>query len=498
MYSQEYFLTTRSKKLLGLDNISLEDIKAKPQEKIGFKNFIKKAWKIVEPGRDFVDNWHIGAIAEHLEALSRGDIKKLLINVPPGHMKSLLVGVFYPAWDWAEVEPTRRSIFSAYQGNLAIRDSVKCRRIVQSNWYQTMYPHIRLTGDVNLKTRFENSYTGFRMCTSPKGVGTGERADIIAVDDPHKVTEAESEASRESTVSWWKEEMSTRGSTPTSAKFIVIMQRVHHKDVSAWAIDNGYEHLCLPGEFEPSRKCITSVGWEDPRKEEGEPLWKEMFPVEVLQDLKQTLGSYGYAGQIQQSPTPREGGIIKDSFWNYCLVPPKCSFTVWAWDTAFKTSNQNDPSAGVLLGRTKNGYYVLDVFCDRLEYPELKRKIIQLQDRDKANAVIIEDAASGQSLIQELRRTTSLPLIAKKADKDKITRVTAIAPTVESGKVFLPHAKPWVVDFVMECSQFPNGAHDDRLDAFCRALNYASTSEINVKPKTTGQKRRSYNLTQAR
>ena len=432
-------------------------------------------------------------MCEHLEAIALGKIQRLLINIPPGFMKSASVCVFFPAWDWAEVNHSRRFIFSSYQAGLAIRDSVKCRRIIQSDWYKERYPYIELTGDVNLKTRFENTHTGFRLSTSPGGLGTGERADIIATDDPHKVGEAESDVVRKGTLDWWSEEMSTRGSD-RHAKFIIIMQRVHHEDLSAWAINAGYEHLCLPGEYDPERKCQTSVGWSDPRTTPNQPLWEERFPREELQQLKTTLGAYAYAAQVQQLPTPREGGILKEQYWQYYLTPPPCYYSVWSWDTAFKTGNQNDYSAGLLMGIWNNSYYVLDLFCDRLEYPDLRRRIISLFDRDRPNAVLVEDKASGMSLIQELKRSTRLPIIPQKVDRDKIARINAIAPTIEAGQVYLPHTAPWLADFLIETSQFPMSSHDDRIDAFSQAVSYLVKSQGNYSVATTGKKRKSFGL----
>ena len=406
-------------------------------------------------------------------------------------MKSSSVCVFFPAWDWAEVQSDRRSIFSSYQANLAIRDSVKCRRLIQSQWYKERYPHISLMGDVNLKTRFENTHTGFRLATSPGGAGTGERADIIAVDDPHKVGEAESDNVRNSTLDWWSEEMSTRGSDRDS-KFIIIMQRVHHQDLSAWAINAGYEHLCLPGEYDLTRSCTTSIGWSDPRNEPGQPLWSDRFPPEELHKLKTTLGSYAYASQVQQLPTPREGGILKEQYWQYYLAAPPCHFKIWSWDTAFKKGKQNDYSAGILMGVSGNNFYVLDVFCDRLEFPELKRLIVALQTRDRAQAVLIENAASGQSLIQELKRETTLPVIPQKVDRDKVARVNAIAPLIEAGRVHLPHTSPWLADFLIETAGFPNSAHDDKVDALSQGINYLATKTTDTGAiATTGKKRKS-------
>ena len=448
------------------------EVKSKTLPPLSLVEFIKEFWSVVEPSVKYQHSWHIEAIALHLEATTRGEIRKLVVNIPPGFMKSMLVGVFFPAWVWGEIDPSIRWLFSSYSGTLSTRDSIKCRRIIQSSSYRQRYPQVRLSPDANLKTYFDNTATGFRQASSTGAVGTGTRARYIITDDPHKVSEAESDKIRSSVVSWWAEEMSTRGDDPQKAVHIIVMQRVHFADVAGWALDNGYEHLCLPGEYDPTRHCVTSINWSDPRSSEGEPLWGDRFSTIELQKLKSTLGSYAYAAQIQQLPTPREGGILKGRWWRYTEVPRVFSRLVWSWDTAFKTSNFNDPTVGLLLGEFGQGYFVCDVFCDRLEYPELKRMVVALYERSRSDAVVVEDKASGQSLIQELQRTTKLPIIPQKVDSDKIARVNAIAPLIESGRVFLPESAPWLADFLTETSQFPNSAHDDQVDALTQALAY--------------------------
>ena len=193
--------------------------------------------------------------------------------------------------------------------------------------------------------------------------------------------------------------------------------------------------------------------------------------VEVI-EAKTTLGEYLFAGRHQQSPFPLGGGIFKDKWWQYYSEVPKLDRVIWAWDTAFKIKTQNDYSAGICVGVGKDGYYVLDLICDRLEYPDLKRRVVAAYNKLRSSAVLVEDKASGQSLIQELKRDTRLPVLPIKVDSDKMARATAITPTIEAGKVFLPEGADWVADFLGELSAFPNGAHDDRVDAIGMALRY--------------------------
>src|SRR5437764_12448684 len=256
------------------------------------REFVRQAWPIVEPSTPFVPGWHIDAIIEHLEAVTRGQIRNLLINVPPRHMKSLLVSVFWPAWEWIRW-PERRWLFSSYAAQLSIRDSVMCRRLIESPWYQTRWQHVFcLTGDQNTKGRFDNNRSGYRLATSVGGAATGEGGDHIITDDAHNVQEAKSDSIRKSTLDWFDVVMSTRVNDPKTAGKVVVMQRCHQQDLSGHLIEQGgWEHLCLPAEYE-GPPCVTTIGWSDPRKEPGELLWPAQFGAPEIEDLKRSLGSY--------------------------------------------------------------------------------------------------------------------------------------------------------------------------------------------------------------
>src|SRR3954471_1986287 len=238
-----------------------------------FREFVLQAWPIIEPSTPFVPGWHIDAIVEHLEAVSYGQIRNLLINVPPRHMKSLLVSVLWPAWEWIGW-PQRRWLYSSYAAQLSMRDSVKCRRLIESPWYQERWgDRFALTGDQNTKGRFENNRSGYRLSTSVGGAATGEGGDRVVCDDPHNVQEAESDSVRKGTLDWWDVVMSTRVNDPRSAAKVVVMQRCHQRDLSGHLLEQGgWEHLYLPAEYKNAQQ-VTSIGFSDPRQEHWELLW---------------------------------------------------------------------------------------------------------------------------------------------------------------------------------------------------------------------------------
>jgi len=304
------------------------------------------------------------AICDHLEAVYSGEINRLLINVPPGFSKSLLTSVFFPSWCWAN-DPHYRFLCASHSQNLAIRDSTKMRRLVQSDWYQDRWgKEVILTGDQNAKTKFENTKAGFREAVAAGSI-TGSRGDIVIIDDPHSVESAASEAMRATTADWFLEALPTRLNNPAESAIIVIMQRLNQDDVSGIILDKqlGYEHLCLPMEFESDRKCYTSIGFEDPRTEEGELLFPERFPQEVVERDKRVMGSYAAAGQFQQRPAPRGGGIIKRDDWllwnddeaaihgvKDASTYPVMDYIVASLDTAYTEKQENDASYLTIWG----------------------------------------------------------------------------------------------------------------------------------------------------
>lgn len=436
--------------------------------------FARQAWHVVEPSTPFVAGWHIDAICEHLEAVTRGEIRNLVINMPPRHMKSMLVSVFWPTWEWA-TRPERRWLFASYAQSLSTRDSLKCRRIIESPWYQRNWGRVYgLTTDQNVKQRFDNTATGYRIAASVGSAITGEGADRLVSDDPHSVREAESEAVRERTLSWWDEVMSTRGNDPRTATRVIVMQRVHESDLSGHVLaQGGYEHLCLPAEYEPRASIETGIGWRDPRTVEGELLWPERFGPDELADLKVRLGSYAAAGQLQQRPSPAEGGRVKRGWWQRYTVPPaRFDEVIQSWDMAFKDLKTSDFVVGQVWGRVGAECYLLDQIRGRLDFPATVQAVRDLKAKWPATgALLVEDKANGTAVIATLK--SKVPgLIAVNPEGGKQSRIAAVAPFIEAGNVRIPEPEraPWVGDYVEEHAQFPNGAHDDQVDATSQAL----------------------------
>lgn len=331
--------------------------------------FVKQAWHVVEPGNPYVHGWHIDAICMHLEAVADGEINRLLINVPPGCMKSLLVSVFFPSWQWTR-HPTLRFICTSHSQNLALRDSTKMRRLIESDWYQERWgDKVILTSDQNAKSKFENSMFGFREAVAFTSM-TGVRGDVVVIDDPHSVDSAASDQMRETTVTTFLEAVPTRLVNPISSAIIVIMQRLQEADVSGVILEKnlGYTHLMLPMEFDSSRKCETEIGFEDPRTEDGELLFEKRFPREVVERDKAVMGPWATAGQFQQAPAPRGGGVIPREYWKLwdddearaqglksAKQFPPFDYVLASIDTAYGLKEENDFSALTLWGIFQRG-----------------------------------------------------------------------------------------------------------------------------------------------
>ena len=461
------------------------------------REFVRQAWAVIEPSTPFVPSWHIDAIIEHLEAISLGQIRNLLINVPPRHMKSLLVSVLWPAWEWIRW-PERRFLYSSYAAQLSIRDSVKCRRLIESPWYQDRWgDRFALTGDQNTKGRFENDRSGYRLSTSVGGAATGEGGDRVVCDDPHNVQEAESDSVRKATLDWWDVVMSTRVNDPRSAAKVVVMQRCHQLDLSGHLLEQGgWEHLRLPAEYEKPG-CSTSIGWSDPRTEQDELLWPERFGPEELESLKRSLGSYAAAGQLQQRPSPAGGGMFKRHWFRFFQprgmnlppvvvslpdgtqmsitaieLPHRVDESLQSWDCAFKDLDTSDYVVGQVWGRLGSMFFLGDQVRARMDCPATAHAVRQLTAKWPGTiAKLIEDKANGSAVIQMLAR--EIPgLLPVNPEGGKVARAAAVSPLIEAGNIYLPHPAwaPWVNDFIEECAAFPNGAHDDQVDAMTQAL----------------------------
>lgn len=450
-----------------------------------FAYFVKRAWRHVIPDR-LQWNWHMDAIADHLQALARGGIpsNRLLINVPPGASKSTLVGIMYPAWLWGPGgQPWHRYIGVAHEQGLAVRDNRLTRELVSSEWYQRLWP-ITFKSDQNEKLYFENDRRGFRQASSISGI-TGRRGHTIGIDDPHTPEKAHSQADRERALRIMSETIPLRLNNPQTSAIVVVMQRLHERDVSGFLLSEGlgYEHLLIPMEFEPERRVHTCIGWTDPRQNAGDLMFPERFPQSVIDRDRKALGQYAWAGQMQQRPAPAGGGIFNAEWWQYYTAPPGLEYRTIYADTAQKTGQQNDWSVFQLWGRSRTGQAVcLDMIRGKWEAPELLVQARAFWSKHRSGpapirAMKVEDKVSGTGLIQTLRRE-GVPVLPIQRDRDKVTRAHDAAPMIESGNVLLPRDAPWLSDFLAEAAAFPNGAHDDMLDPMMDAV-----SDMLHKPK---------------
>ena len=495
--------------------------------------FVREAWPILEPGTPYVPNWHIDAICEHLEAVTAGEIGRLIINIPPRHMKSLAVTVFWPCWEWLS-HPHRRFLFSSYAQVLSTRDSLKCRRLISQPGFadprvpaseRTLIERVgymglvamlaaardeepwALTGDQSTKQRFENTATGFRIATSVGGSATGEGGDRVVVDDPQKADEAQSDVMRESVLEWWDQTMSTRLNDPKTGAFVIVMQRLHETDLTGHVLAQGvYEHLCLPAEYEPSHPFVWP---EDPRVEEGALLWGAHVDRPSLEQMRRSLGSYGSAGQLQQRPAPDEGGILKRAWWRWWdgkrATAPHFEELVQSWDMSFGDNEEATSSfvVGQLWGRFGADKYLIRQTRARMEFTEsvaAVREMTTWADREyparAGHSKLVEDKANGPAIISTLRR--EIPgMIGVNPRGDKIARARSVAPQVEAGNVYLPGAANakhsdydpsstprWVRALVDECASFPAAAHDDQVDALSQALHRMADTGTGVLPGT--------------
>jgi predicted phage terminase large subunit-like protein len=591
-------------------------------KKGGLRYFMPLAWPHIEGSKQFIPNWHIDAIADHLQAVSRGEIRRLAISMPPRHFKSSAV-VMWLAWDWIEA-PWRQFLFSSYAHNLSIRDGVRSRRIIQSGWYRNTFgDSFKLVGDQNTKIRFDNDKQGYRIATSVDGQLTGEGGDIIVCfsggtqvetpdgpvtiehiyrngigpyvrsydflkkkrcwgrvtsvtrnpgrplvrinttggrflrvtedhlvfvvgrgftpaaflrpgeeviqisdrerdyvrsvarepsemfvydlkieeyrclfangvlahncDDPNNVREAESEAIREATNQWWDESMSTRLNS-ANGSFVLIQQRVHQRDLTGHIMSrerDRWTYLCLPARYEPDHPYVF-LG--DKRTEAGEPLWKARFNDEYLKDLETSLGSYAGAAQLQQRPSPREGGMFKRAWFQVVdAVPAEKEDTVRRWDlaaTADTVSSDPDYTAHVRMTKLRDGRYVIE-HADRMRVSsgqvEAAMKAMASQDGPRVRIVIPQDPGqAGVAQVNYLTRQLAGYVIrAEKESGAKDVRANPFAAQCEAGNVLLLRGQ-WNDAFLEELTMFPNGAHDDFVDAAAGAFNALTSANIGL------------------
>lgn len=487
-----------------------------------FASFVREAWPIVDPA-PLLWGIHLDAMCLHLQAVAEGRIQRLLINVPPGCAKSMIVSVLWPAWRWAR-SPKWQLLGASYEAGLATRDATKARELMRSAWYRERFAtDWGFTGDQNVKTYYKNTKGGHRLALGVGGKGTGYRGDCLIIDDPLSALDALSEAKRKEVITWKTETMSSRFNRLEVAEEVLIMQRLHEGDLSGYLLKEApdeWVHVRLPSEYEPRQKCRTTAlpkpppgtldtaekriewmreakpepFWEDPREEKGDLLFPELFPRHVLAKAKTSggMGAIAYAGQHQQQPMPTSGGIIQRAWlhrvWRlpsaeinervrafeklevreYDPHTSKPSSRTIVTDAAFKSTKTSDFVSIFVLDHVGPDVYVVDWVWRRMGFVDTAANILKLRAKwDRPGAHIgrvgIEDKANGPALIEVLK--TKVPgVLGIEPGGSKEARITAASSYYHAGNVWLPAHHPQLEEGVAEAASFPRANYDDWID----------------------------------
>ncbi len=481
------------------------------------RDFVELAWPIIEPGNDFIPNWHIDAICAHLEAVSRGEITRLLINLPPRMLKSRLVSVMWPAWVWVS-RPGWSSIFASYAGELAKQDSISCRQVIDSSWYREHFSGPagwELTDDQNTKTLYRNTAGGQRQATSVGGGATGFGGDAIVADDPLNAEESVSKADRDRVNRWWDKTMPSRLNDQRTGARVVIQQRFHEDDLSGHILARGgYEYLCLPAEYDRRRRSITyhrpppreaapkrenKLFWSDPRTEDGELLFPERFPRYVMARLRADLLEEGYAAQYQQLPSPAGGGMFRIADWRFWKPdgvatvgnsprPSGCyegearalriaslDRQIISVDATFKETTDGSFVAIHVWGRLGADRYLLARHHERMDFDATVSQLLRMmRSWPEARDRVIEAKAAGDPIMSHLTNKYGVSgLIAENpGHENKEVRARAMLTYHRGGNIYLPDGAPWLDEYIAEHAIFPRGKHDDDVDAQSQALKH--------------------------
>ena len=444
-----------------------------------FSTFIERSFYQLNPDVQFLPNWHIELIASELERCLRGETKRLIINVPPRSLKSHCASVAFPAWLLGH-RPSAHVICASYAQDLADKLALDCRSLMNSDWYGKVFS-TRLSPQRQAVSEFMTESRGSRLATSVGGVLTGRGGDFIIIDDPLKPNEAVSDTLRDAVNQWYEHTLYSRLNNKATGCIIIIMQRLHEDDLVGHLVQQGgWKVLKFPAiAVEDETHVISShLGQRTVQRREGEALHPERESLDILENIHRTLGEYNFSGQYQQEPAPPGGGMLKEDWFKIYKdgeQPTGFDLVFQSWDTAVKATELSDYSVCTTWGKKGEKLYLLDVLRRRMEYPELKRAVLEQARRFDPKTVLIEDKSSGTALIQELTREGLHAVTRYEPKLEKIMRLNSVTSTIESGFVYLPEKATWLADYLHELTTFPNGKFDDQCDSTSQALDWIKT-----------------------
>src|SRR5467141_3310740 len=457
-----------------IENLTRAEYETLLRQDLG--TFAARCFQDLNPQTELAMNWHLEVIAARLTAVREGKIRRLIINLPPRHLKSLMASIAFPAWCLGH-DPSAQILSVSYAQELADKLARGCRSIMTSPWYRQIFP-TRLAQHRQAVQEFITTRRGYRLATSNGGVLTGRGADLILIDDPLKPEEALSEAQRQAANEWYDHTLYSRQNDKQHGAIVIIMQRLHEDDLIGHVLaQEPWDVVCFPAiaEADEVHAIVTIWGPRCFRRRLGDALHPDREPLETLEHIRRTIGEYNFAGQYQQSPAPLGGGLVKaEWFKRYGANERPESFDriLQSWDTANKATELSDFSVCTTWGVKGKDFYLLGVFRRRLEYPALKRAVREQQNLFDANEVLIEDKASGTQLIQELIADGCHGVTRYQPTTDKTMRLNAQTAIIENGFVYIPETAPWLAEYLHEMTVFPNGKHDDQVDSTAQFLDW--------------------------
>jgi predicted phage terminase large subunit-like protein len=454
--------------------------------KASFAEFFRQAWAVMEPAKSLIEGYHTDACLRHLQAVGDGEIRRLVANLPPGFGKSSMFSVAFPAWVWTR-NPYEKFLCSSYAMDLSIRDRRNCRVLIESEWYQSLFGDVfQLASDQSAKSFFENDKRGFMQATATFASGTGKRADSSIIDDPNNAMAGQAEVT--STREWFGKTWIPRLNDRENGVMLLVMQRMGANDLTAHVLElGGWEHLCLPMEYESARKCYTSIGWEDPRTEDGELLCPELVDEHGVDELKHSQGSFHYSAQQNQAPVPSSGGQFKREWLRYAAETPsaylletargtrsllkaacRCFATV---DLAISSKQTADYTVVAVWAETPTHDLILiDLIRARLDNPAQVKLLRLVYQQYHPDYFRIERTGYQLSLIQQAL-AEGIPCREYTPTRDKVARASSAAVWMENEKLYLLKSLIELPVIETELLQFPKGAHDDVVDNFSMAAD---------------------------
>ena len=457
--------------------------------RVDFGSFLHRVFQTVSPGDKFLANWHHDTISWELQQIEQGTNTRLIVNVPPRSLKSIIISVAWPAWLLGH-NPSMRIVATSYSGELSAKLARDSRRVMESSWYRRVFPGSQLSKRT-AEHDFETVRGGGRFSTSVDGTLTGRGGDLIIIDDPMKGTDAYSESSRKKVLEFFSGTAMSRLNDKERGAIVLVMQRLHEEDLSGHLLGaGGWTHLCLPA-IAPEDQRIQTGPRSFYTRTKGVPLQPARESSPSLRRQKSDMGSMHFSAQYQQEPLPAAGLMFQRRWLKTYNKAPRFKagdIIVQSWDTATKDGVLNDYSVCVTALVRKNQVFTLDVYRQKLIFPRLLEKTISLARRERATVLLIEDAASGAQLIQQLKRDcpTGVPTpIARATTSDKVTRASGQTARVEAGDLILPNEAPWLEDFLKELLGFPHARYFDQVDALVHLLDW-SGQRFNGVPVNAG------------